>query len=62
MLPKDTRHLIQDHIINEEVRTKIQQAIGPHKDLTVVKRCKLQWYPVMSHIHQDWPKPSCKAQ
>ena len=24
---------------------KIQQAIGPHKDLlTIVKRCKLQWY------------------
>ena len=24
---------------------KIQQAIGPHEDLlTIVKRCKLQWY------------------
>ena len=34
-----------DHITNEEVRAKIQQAIRPHKDLlTIVKRCKLQWY------------------
>ena len=32
------------HVINEEVRAKIQQAIGPHKDLLViVKRRKLQW-------------------
>ena len=30
---------------NGEVRAKIQQAIGPHKDLlTIVKRRKLQWY------------------
>ena len=35
----------EDHITNEEVRAKIQQAIGPHEDLlTIVKRCKLQWY------------------
>ena len=28
-----------------EVRAKIQQAIGPHEDLlTIIKRCKLQWY------------------
>ena len=59
---KILRMSYKDHVTNEEVRVKIQQAIGPHKDLTVVKRCKLQWYPVMSHIHQDWPKPSCKAQ
>ena len=33
------------HVTNEEVRAKIQQAIGPHEDLlTIVKRCKLQWY------------------
>ena len=32
-------------LTNEEVRAKIQQAIGPHEDLlTIVKRCKLQWY------------------
>ena len=35
----------KDHVTNEEVRAKIQQAIGPHKDLlTIVKRRKLQWY------------------
>ena len=35
----------KDHITNEEVRAKIQQAIGPHEDLlTIVKRRKLQWY------------------
>ena len=34
-----------DHVTNEEVRAKIQQAIGPHEDLlTIVKRRKLQWY------------------
>ena len=31
------------HVINEEVRAKIQQAIGPHEDLlTIVKGRKLQ--------------------
>ena len=35
----------KDHVINEEVRAKIQQAIGPHEDLlTIAKRRKLQWY------------------
>ena len=35
----------KDHVTNEKVRAKIQQAIGPHKDLlTIVKRGKLQWY------------------
>ena len=34
-----------DHVGNEEVRAKIQQALGPHEDLlTIVKRCKLQWH------------------
>ena len=34
----------KDHVTNEEVRAKIQQAIGPYEDLlTIVKRCKLQW-------------------
>ena len=37
------RILYKDHVTNEEVRTKIQQAIGPHEDpLTIVKRRKLQ--------------------
>ena len=35
----------KNHVPNEEVRAKIQQAIGPHEDLmTIVKRRKLQWY------------------
>ena len=35
----------KDHVTNEEVCTKIQQATGPHEDLlTIVKRRKLQWY------------------
>ena len=35
----------RDHVTNEEVRAKIQQAIGPHEDLlTIVKRRKLQGY------------------
>ena len=35
----------KDHVTNEKVRAKIQQAIGPHEDLlTIVKRRKLQWY------------------
>ena len=39
----------KDHVSNEEVRTKIQQAIGPHEDLlTMVKRRKLQWYDHVS--------------
>ena len=34
----------KDHVTNEEVRAKIQQAIGPQDDLlTIVKRHKLQW-------------------
>ena len=28
----------KDHVTNEEVRAKIQQAIGPHEGLTIVKR------------------------
>ena len=34
----------KDHVISEEVCAKIQQAIGPHEDLTIVNRRKLQWY------------------
>ena len=34
----------KDHVTNDEVHAKIQQAIGPHEDLTIVKRRKLQWY------------------
>ena len=46
----------KDHIINEEVRAKIQQAIGPHEDhLTVVERRILQWY---GHVSRS----SCLAK
>ena len=35
----------KDQVTDEEVRAKIQLAIGPHLDLlTIVKRRKLQWY------------------
>ena len=35
----------KDHVTNENIHSKIQQAIGPHKDLlTIIKRCKLRWY------------------
>ena len=35
--------------MSEEVRAKIQQAIGPHEDLlTIVKTRKLQWYGYVS--------------
>ena len=35
----------KDHVTNEEVYAKIQQAIGQQEDfLTIVKRCKLEWY------------------
>ena len=32
-----------DHATNEGVCAKIQQTIGPHEDLTIVKRRKLKW-------------------
>ena len=52
----------KDHVTNEEVCAKIQQVIGPHEDLlTIVKRCKLQWYGHVSR-YKVWLKPSCKAQ
>ena len=43
---RKTLHIsYKDHVTNEEVCAKIQQAIGPHEDLlTIVKRRKLQWY------------------
>ena len=41
----------KDHVTNEEVRAKIQQAIGPYEDLlTIVKRRKLQWYGHVSRL------------
>ena len=39
----------KDHAANEEVYAVIQQAIKPHEDLlTIVKRCKLEWYGLVS--------------
>ena len=40
----------EDHVTNEEVRAKIQQAMGPDEDLTIVKRRKLQWYGHASRL------------
>ena len=40
----------KDHVRNEEVCAKVQQATGPHEDLlTNVTRHKLQWYGHVSH-------------
>ena len=37
------------HVANKKVRAKIQQAMGPRKDLlTIVKRRKLHWYSQVS--------------
>ena len=47
----------KDHVANEEVRAKIQLAIGLHEDiLPIVKRRKPQWFMVMSPVHQVWLK------
>ena len=35
----------KDHVTTDEVRAKIQQAVGPHEDLlTTVERRRLQWH------------------
>ena len=35
----------KDHVANEEVCAKIQQAVGSHEDLLItIKRHKLKWY------------------
>ncbi|GFS28082.1 eukaryotic translation initiation factor 3 subunit F [Elysia marginata] len=37
--------LHKEHITNEEVRRRIENAIGPHVDLlTIVRQQKLKWY------------------
>ena len=52
----------KDHVTNEEVRVKIQQAIEPHEGLlTIVERRKLQWYGHVSRS-SGLAKKSCKAQ
>ena len=49
---RKTLHIsCKDHVTNEEVRAKIQQANGPHEDLlTIIKRRKLQWYGHASRL------------
>ena len=58
---KKLRISYKDHVTNEEVRAKIQQAIGPHEDLlTMVRRRKLQWY---GHVScSSGLAKICKAQ
>ena len=42
----------KDHVTNEEVCAKIQQAIEPHEDLLIiVKRHKLKWYGPVSRSY-----------
>ena len=50
------------HVTNEEVRNRIQNAIGMHDDLlTMVKKRKLRWY---GHISDPlaWRRQLCKCQ
>ena len=52
----------KDHVTNEEVRNRIQNAIGVHDDLlTMVKKRKLRWY---GHISRSsgMAKTICKGQ
>ena len=51
----------KDRVTNEEVRVKIQQAIGPHEDLIIVKDANCSGM-VMSPVDQVWPKPFCKVR
>ena len=48
----------KDHVTSEEDRAKIQQAIGPHGDLTIVRDANCSGM-VMSPVHRVWPKLSC---
>ena len=44
----------KDHVTNEEVRNRFQNAIGVHDDLlTIVKKQKLRWY---GHISRQFFK------
>ena len=49
----------EDHVTNEKVRAKIQQATGPHENLlTIVKRRKLQCIFVALR-GKEHPPPPC---
>ena len=53
----------KDHVTNEEVHAKIQQAIEPHEDLLmIVKRRKLQWYGHVSHLSNAEAKLDQRCQ
>ena len=49
LLMQDTAHLIQRPCYQRGIHAKIQQAIGPQEDLTIIKRRKLKWYSHVSH-------------
>ena len=59
---KIQRIFYKDHVTNEEVRAKIQQAIGSHEDLLTIVKTANSGGMLMSLIHQVWPKSFCKAQ
>ena len=41
----------KDHITNEEVRSRIQKAIGPYEELlSTVKRRKMKWYGHVTRV------------
>ena len=43
---------VTHQVTNEEIRAKIQQAIGPHEDLlTIIKKRELKWYGHVSRLH-----------
>ena len=44
MFPQTPWYLTQRSHNNEEVKTRVGNAIGPYEDLTSVKRRKLKWY------------------
>ena len=45
----------KDRVTNEEVRAKIQPAVGPNKDLLmIIKRHKLQWYGRLPFIRSGY--------
>ena len=49
----------KDHVTDEEVHAKVQQAIGPHEDLTIVKRRKVEQH---GHVSRSPGLASCTAQ
>ena len=45
MLPKAIEHSYKDHVTNEEVRRKIQAAIGEYNEFLILfKKRKLRWF------------------